>query len=629
MKIDPATLRSQFDQYLRTDSGRAWISDVGYPGWLLLLVAPIQAFCGYLLLFTIVRIPLGLRWIAAGFTFRLYRESLRKRIQEKVDELQVLPACGIIIGPSGAALVLASSTPIEIGLLSQLAADLGELYSAERPSAGSKELWNLLRDDVYQPNRRRRVPAANSSGHTLWLLDIPLKLDECGEWADQPVLGVAMTPGKTGVHVQVPWDALRRAIPKPSDPDVSQPTRRERPSRDEAGESLFEDLESDAGHNPDEIVFAEIEDPSFDDPDTDDAWNGSTRQTTNSDDSLDWLGQDEAPATSPASRTQSRQPRRPLESPRRVEPEEIPRGLSGVLRRAFRWSGEAVALVALGILLCLLFPTLTPWLIAAYIVGGVLLLFTAWGLGFRHAIQTSRLSTTLFLFPPYFIRYAVRNWPETQGAVNAVCLVIVWISAPFLVGPPMLLLGQILTAPARRAADLAGNPRGPQPPIVELQPVSNEFIPVDPRVFPTRLQRRTEPNGTMTTTVQWSDQTVATYVRRSLGHGMKLDFEKMRTNTQLARQVREARVGEVLQLEVYGSEIEFVYGGRDGIYTSDSPPSAAAVHAGLIRVGETKMVKITMLAPQMHYPMLEQNGMMSFQKIGDSSLAYRIERLTD
>jgi len=628
MKIDPATLRSQFDQYLRTDSGRAWISDVGYPGWLLLLVAPIQAFCGYLLLFTIVRIPLGLRWIAAGFTFRLYRESLRKQIQESVDELQVLPACGIIIGPSGAALVLASSTPIEIDLLSQLAADFGELYSTERPSAGSKELWNLLRDDVYQPNRRRRVPAVNSSGHTLWLLDIQLKLDECGEWANQPLLGVAMTPGKTGVHVQVPWDAIRSAIPNHSESDVSHSTRRERPSRDEARESLFEDLESDPIQEAGEIEFAATA-PSFDDPDTDDIWNDSTEQTTNPDDSLDWLGPDEAPASPTASKTRSRPPRRPTESPRAAELDDISRGLSGVLRRAFRWSGEAVALIALGILLCLLFPTLTPGLIAAYVLSGVLLLFTAWGLGFRHAIQTSRLSTLLFLFPPYFIRYAVRNWPETQGAVNAVCLVIVWISAPFLVGPPMLFLGQILTAPARRAADLAGDPRGPQPSIGELQPVSNEYTPADPRVFPTRLQRRSEPNGTMTTTVQWSDQTVATYVRRSLGHGVKPDFERIRTNSQRAQQLREARVGDVLELEVYGSEIEFVYGGRDGIYTSDSPPAAAAVHAGLVRVGETQTVKITMLAPQTHYPMLEQNGMMSFQKAGDSSLAYRIERLTD
>jgi hypothetical protein len=47
------------------------------------------------------------------------------------------------------------------------------------------------------------------------------------------------------------------------------------------------------------------------------------------------------------------------------------------------------------------------------------------------------------------------------------------------------------------------------------------------------------------------------------------------------------------------------------VYTDDSAISAAAVHAGLLRMGEKGYVTVTIMPPQSEYPSTEQNGVKS------------------
>ncbi len=64
---------------------------------------------------------------------------------------------------------------------------------------------------------------------------------------------------------------------------------------------------------------------------------------------------------------------------------------------------------------------------------------------------------------------------------------------------------------------------------------------------------------------------------------------------------------------VTGSKDGRFWGGQDNIYTDDSPLSVAAVHAGLVMPGETKAVKVMVMAGQSSYPAITRNGVTSIQ----------------
>lgn len=87
--------------------------------------------------------------------------------------------------------------------------------------------------------------------------------------------------------------------------------------------------------------------------------------------------------------------------------------------------------------------------------------------------------------------------------------------------------------------------------------------------------------------------------------------------------ITEADIGRVLYFELTGDTQGSLYG--TDIYTSDSRPATAAVHAGLLRVGESGIVKITVLPGQPQYETTHRNGVTS-SSYGQWSLSYKIER---
>ena len=65
------------------------------------------------------------------------------------------------------------------------------------------------------------------------------------------------------------------------------------------------------------------------------------------------------------------------------------------------------------------------------------------------------------------------------------------------------------------------------------------------------------------------------------------------------------------QVQVTGSADGSVWGGDNGIYTDDSSVAAAAVHAGLLKNGETGVVLVRIVPPQDHYTGSNRNGVTS------------------
>ena len=81
--------------------------------------------------------------------------------------------------------------------------------------------------------------------------------------------------------------------------------------------------------------------------------------------------------------------------------------------------------------------------------------------------------------------------------------------------------------------------------------------------------------------------------------------------------------GISLAFKVTGKLGGGIWGGSDNIYTDDSSLSTAVVHAGVIGVGETAIVKVTILPGQESYPSINRNGVTS-QKYGSYAGSYQI-----
>lgn len=99
--------------------------------------------------------------------------------------------------------------------------------------------------------------------------------------------------------------------------------------------------------------------------------------------------------------------------------------------------GEA-GLLFMGICMAFLVPSLALLLLVGYVLTGLALFGTSWGAGIVHALrEEDYLSAVLFFFPMYFIRYGIRNWPETRLSMAALALAMIWLVAPFVVGVPL------------------------------------------------------------------------------------------------------------------------------------------------------------------------------------------------
>ena len=60
-------------------------------------------------------------------------------------------------------------------------------------------------------------------------------------------------------------------------------------------------------------------------------------------------------------------------------------------------------------------------------------------------------------------------------------------------------------------------------------------------------------------------------------------------------------IGVIYNIKVTGSKYGRLYGGYDGVYTDDSKLAAAAVHSGLLYVGETKTLRVKIVPGQNRY----------------------------
>ena len=82
------------------------------------------------------------------------------------------------------------------------------------------------------------------------------------------------------------------------------------------------------------------------------------------------------------------------------------------------------------------------------------------------------------------------------------------------------------------------------------------------------------------------------------------------------------RVGQTFMFTITGSADQLVWG--SGVYTDDTPLEGAAVHAGVLRSGQTGPVRVTVLSGMAQYIGSKRNGIES-ASFGAAGGSYRIE----
>jgi hypothetical protein len=80
--------------------------------------------------------------------------------------------------------------------------------------------------------------------------------------------------------------------------------------------------------------------------------------------------------------------------------------------------------------------------------------------------------------------------------------------------------------------------------------------------------------------------------------------------------------GQTYYFRVEGAATGHVWG--TDVYTGDSSLAAAAVHAGAVKLGETGVIKVTVVPPLNHYRGTTRNGVTT-SNYGHYETAYRVE----
>jgi hypothetical protein len=82
------------------------------------------------------------------------------------------------------------------------------------------------------------------------------------------------------------------------------------------------------------------------------------------------------------------------------------------------------------------------------------------------------------------------------------------------------------------------------------------------------------------------------------------------------------QIGKTYYFRVHGEERGNIWG--TDTYTGDSALAAASVHAGAVELGETAVVKVTVVEPLSQYRGSTRNGISS-QSYGPFRTAYRVD----
>jgi hypothetical protein len=224
MQINRQVLHRRVADFLRSPGAGPVFDEIESSVAVRLIATAIGLVFAFIAMLTIVWIPRGLQalWgILRGCTLRDPWGHLR----HEPEGLSPLITYGIIIGPQGYGLVLGTfdeRVEQEATFLALKARELARLYADGADKPHDEEIVNLLQDDAYRPNRRRRVPEPQAERRALYLFDMHIDKEHAQRGPNDCVLVACVAaPGEEGIIQQIPWGIVKEAVtlsvaPRPS-----------------------------------------------------------------------------------------------------------------------------------------------------------------------------------------------------------------------------------------------------------------------------------------------------------------------------------------------------------------------------------------------------------------------------
>lgn len=200
--------------YLQTDAGKKVYEEFEIPWVLSLFFSVLLAIVGLLLVLSIVGIKVGFKLLLWVFRLEMFRNE-GTALRKNPDQLRPMIAYGIIIGSKSYGLALGTFSEEdeqEMEFLARKAEELAELYLSDCEDPVDKPMFDLLRDDTYQSNRRRAVPEPHADGRALYLFDLYIDRNDCVLMDECVLIACVATEGETGLIKQIPWSVVRNTV---------------------------------------------------------------------------------------------------------------------------------------------------------------------------------------------------------------------------------------------------------------------------------------------------------------------------------------------------------------------------------------------------------------------------------
>lgn len=208
IRVQRAEMNKAVQEYLQTPAAKNVRKEFGLPTWILVGVGAFQGVMGCLEMITIVKFRSGVKNLIEGLTLKALRDQTQGS-PEKFAGLK--PVIGHLVygnSSNGLGVVLGSlaAAPNETTLVA-LAQQLGNLYAQATPEESRKLMWRILKDDTYQPYRRRQLVEPFNVEPDATLFDVNLNLRDGSPTPWQTVMFAFVTT--EGEICQIPWAVVK------------------------------------------------------------------------------------------------------------------------------------------------------------------------------------------------------------------------------------------------------------------------------------------------------------------------------------------------------------------------------------------------------------------------------------